>query len=295
MDYYRVVFAYICFMKVLPFQIPKPEHHALIYQEDKELVFFDKLHQHEEIQISFIVEGEGTLVVGDTINDYKKGDILAIGSNLPHVFKSDKSSSTTSEMLTLFFSEDAFGSYFFELEEFRELKSFFKKVSFGFKSASKLKSLEYYFLQLSNSSKLQRFIILLEILKILSKSKTQPLSSFIYDKKYTDSEGKRMRDVMDFTMQNYHQQINLDNVAKVSSMTKNAFCKYFKKRTNKSYFTFLNELRIENACKLLLIKEDLSIAEIADKSGFNNISNFNRQFKALKLMSPSKFKKAKVV
>jgi len=100
-------------MKVLPFQIPKPEHDALIYQEDKETVFYDKFHQHEEIQVSYIAEGEGTLVVGDTINYYKKGDVLAIGSNLPHVFKSDTSFKTQSEMLSLFFSIDAFGASFF--------------------------------------------------------------------------------------------------------------------------------------------------------------------------------------
>ena len=282
-------------MKVLPFQIPKPEHDALIYQEDKELVFYDKFHQHEEIQVSYIAEGEGTLVVGDTINYYKKGDILAIGSNLPHVFKSDTSTNTPSEMLTLFFSNDAFGASFFELEELRELKPFFKKVNYGFKASPKSKKLKSFFLQLHESSKLQRFIILLEVLKSLSKSKTQALSSFIYDKKYTDSEGKRMRDVMDYTMQNYHHQISLNDVAQVSAMTKNAFCKYFKKRTNKSYFTFLNELRIENACKLLVANEDYSIAEVADKSGFNNISNFNRQFKSVKNMVPSEYRKAKAI
>jgi len=76
-------------MKVLPFKIPKPEQDALIFQIDAAESFYDKLHQHEEIQLSFIVEGEGTLVVGDTVNDYAKEDILIIGSNIPHVFKSD--------------------------------------------------------------------------------------------------------------------------------------------------------------------------------------------------------------
>ncbi|MCK0179726.1 AraC family transcriptional regulator [Flavobacteriaceae bacterium S0862] len=282
-------------MKVLPFQIPKPENNALIYQEDKELIFYDKLHHHDEIQVSYIAKGEGTLVVGDTINYYKEGDVLAIGSNLPHVFKSDASTNIQSEMLTLFFSKDAFGKTFFQLEELRELKSFFKKVDYGFKVSPRSKILETLFLQLAKSSQLTRFIILLEILKVLSKSKTQALSSFIYDKKYTDSEGKRMRNVLDFTMQNYHQQISLNDIAQVSAMTKNAFCKYFKKRTNKSYFTFLNELRIENACKLLLSKEGFSIAEIAEKSGFNNISNFNRQFKSVKKMVPSEYRKTKVI
>ena len=102
-----------------------------------------------------------------------------------------------------------------------------------------------------------------------------------------------MRDVMDYTMQNQHKKISLDSIAEVSAMTKNAFCKYFKKRTNKTYFRFLNELRIENACKLLLSEETLSIPEIADKSGFNNISNFNRQFKSIKQMSPSAYRNIK--
>ena len=282
-------------MKVLPFQIPKPENNALIYQEEKALVFYDKFHQHDEIQISFIAEGTGTLVVGDTINYYKKGDVLTIGSNLPHVFKSDSSLKTTSKMLTLFFLKDAFGETFFKLEELRELKPFFKKADYGFKVSSKSRILETLYIQLAESSKLNRFIILLEVLKTLSKSKTQPLSSFIYDKKYTDSEGKRMRDVLDFTMQNYHQPISLNDIAAVSAMTKNAFCKYFKKRTNKSYFTFLNELRVENACKLLLSEEGFSIAEIAEKSGFNNISNFNRQFKSVKKSVPSEYRKTKAV
>lgn len=280
-------------MKVLPFQIPKPEHDALIYQEDSELVFYDKFHQHEEIQVSYILEGEGTLIVGDTINYYKKGDLLAIGSNLPHVFKSDITTNKASVMLSLFFSKSAFGSDFFELEELRELNTFFKKVDYGFSVSTKSNKLENLFTQLNDSSKFQRFIILLEILKLLSKSKTLSLSSFIYDKKYTDSEGKRMRDVMEYTMNNYYHNISLDTIATVAAMTKNAFCKYFKKRTNKTYFRFLNELRVENASKLLLINNDLSIAEIADQSGFNNISNFNRQFKSIKMVSPSNYRKTK--
>jgi AraC-like DNA-binding protein len=282
-------------MKVLPFQIPKPEHDALIYQIDKELVFYDKFHQHEEIQISFISEGEGTLIVGDTVNYYKKGDILALGSNLPHVFKSDSSKNITSEMLTLFFTKTAFGEHFFDLEELRELRLFFKRLNHGFKVSPKTNKFQTLFNQFEASSKLNRFLVFLELLKLLVKSKYQPLSSFIYDKKYTDSEGKRMRDVMDFTMKNYPNKISLETVAMVSSMTKNAFCKYFKKRTNKSYFSFLNELRIENASKLLLSDEGFSIAEIADQSGFNNISNFNRQFKTVKKMSPSAYKQRKLI
>lgn len=281
-------------MKVLPFKIPKPAHQALIYQEDYEVVFYDKFHQHEEIQISFIKAGEGTLIVGDTINYYQKGDVLVIGSNLPHVFKSDTTRKIRSHMLTLFFTKNAFGNDFFELKELEELHSFFIKIENGFKVSSNEKLASLFF-KLKSSSQLNRFILLLEILKLLSKVKKKPLSSFIYEKQYTDVEGKRMSAVMVYTMNNFNKSISLNNIAIVASMTKNAFCKYFKKRTNKTYFNFLNELRIENACKLLLVNNDISIAEIADKSGFNNISNFNRQFKAVKHIAPSEYRKTKAI
>ncbi len=278
-------------MKILPFKIPKPEHHALVYQEDVENFFYDKLHQHEEIQLSLILKGEGTLIVGDTVNYYKQGDVLVIGSNLPHVFKSDVEASPQSHMLSLFFTETCFGDHFFELEELKELHSFFKRSTLGFKIRPKSKELENLFLKLKTNSKLKRFIILLKLLKKTSKVEHKSLSSFIYEKKYTAIEGKRMQDVFEYTMTNYDKDISLETIAGVAAMTKNAFCKYFKRRTNKTYFRFLNELRIEHACKLMGDSKDFSIAEIAYKSGFKNISNFNRQFKAIKLTSPSTYRK----
>ncbi len=281
-------------MKVLPFKIPKPNDVALVYQEDYEFVFYDKFHQHEEIQVSYITEGEGTLVVGDTVNHYKKSDILVIGSNLPHVFKSEVVSNKKSLMLSLFFTKNAFGNNFFNLEELKELNSFFNKTENGFKISSNAE-LQSLFSELKLSASLKRFILLLEILKLLSKVKTKPLSTFIYQKQYTDIEGKRMSAVMEYTINNYKKKISLQHIATIAAMTKNAFCKYFKKRTNKTFFRFLNELRIENAGKLLLTNNDLSIAEIAEKSGFNNISNFNRQFKLVKQMIPSEYRKTKAI
>lgn len=278
-------------VKVLPFKIPKPENDALIYQEDVGSYFYDKLHQHEEIQLSHIVQGEGTLIVGDTINDYKKGDTLILGSNLPHVFKSDANFSLSCKMLTLFFTESSFGEGFFHLHELNELTPFFKRTKHGFKITSNKKKISKLFLNLKGASRFERFLILLNLLKIGSKSNYKTLSSYIYQKKYTDIEGKRMRDVYEYTITHYRKNISLENVADIAAMTKNAFCKYFKKRTNKTYFSFLNELRIDHACKLLLDKKDYSISEISELSGFNNISNFNRQFKIIKSMSPNNFKK----
>ncbi|OMP31917.1 AraC family transcriptional regulator [Mangrovimonas sp. DI 80] len=277
-------------MKVLPFKIPKPEFHSLVYQVDIAPVFYDQLHQHEEFQLSFIVEGNGTLIVGDSVNHYSKGDFLVIGTNLPHVFRSNLQAEKDSHMLSLFFTKASFGKHFFELDELKELHPFFKRAEHGFKVTSNQNQTKNLFLQLEQCSKLNRFLILLELLQLASSSEFKSLSSFVYEKTYTDTEGTRMRDIMEFTVNNYQKDISLEEVSGIAKMTKNAFCKYFKKRTNKSYFTFLNELRIENACRLLQSNKHHTIAEVSYLCGYNNISNFNRQFKNVKTVSPKQFR-----
>jgi len=278
-------------VKILPFKIPKPENEALVYQEDYDLLFYDKLHQHEEIQISLIAKGEGTLVVGDSVTDYKDDDILIMGSNLPHVFKSDITEGKSSLMMSLFFNKNSFGNHFFELKEFDSLDSFFKQSVYGLKLISNKNELKKLFLRLKKASKLERFILLFEILQLISKSRTASLSSFVNHKNYSDNEGKRMTAIFAYTMSHFDHPISLTQIAGVANMTTNAFCKYFKQRTNKTYVEFLTELRIAYACKLLHKNNDLSVGEIATSSGFNTISNFNRKFKLLKKRTPGVFKK----
>ena len=107
-------------MKVLPFKIPKSGNNALILQEDLEPLFYDKLHQHPEIQMSYILSGTGTLLVGDTVSRFNPGDVLIFGGNLPHVFRSDPNPEGLSHMLTIFFNRESFGAPFFETEELKE-------------------------------------------------------------------------------------------------------------------------------------------------------------------------------
>lgn len=278
-------------MKIFPFKIPKSKEEALIYQEDREIVFYEKLHQHEEIQISFIANGEGNILVGDTITGYQKGNVIVLGSNLPHVFKSEINSTEASVMLTLFFTTDSFGSHFFELNEFKSLDPFFTLMKNGFKIQAISKKTEKLFLKLKKANDLERFILFFKIIRSLVSHDKTTLSNFVYDKPFTDSEGKRMRLVFDHVMNNYQKDISLEEIAFLSNMTKNAFCRYFKLRTNKTFFQFLIDIRIERASKLLLKNVELSVIEIAEQCGFNNISNFNRKFKELKNCSPLQYRK----
>lgn len=277
-------------MKVLPFKIPKPENATLVVQEDEGLMFYDKLHQHQETQISLIKKGEGTFIIGDHVGEFHQGDLFVIGENLPHVFNNDKMEGSV-HMISLFFMKSSYGDHFFDFPEFKKLAPFFSASNLGFKIDAKQNGLTQLIEGLVHQNKLDRFICFIEILKTIATVSITTLSSAIHKKSYGEEEGKRMRDIFEFTLQNFDKTINLDQVANIANMTPNAFCRYFKQRTNKTYINFLIDIRIGNACKLLSKKTDLSIAEVSYKSGFNNLTNFNRKFKSLKGITPSAFKK----
>ncbi len=279
-------------MKALPFKIPKSSTDTLIVQEDKEIIFYDKFHQHEEIQISIIISGEGSLIVGDAITDYKANDILIFGSNVPHVLKSAYSSEM-SYMISLFFTRESFGNLFFDLPEFHKLSGFFKNSAYGMKVLSKKSKLKKQFLKIvDKEERLDRFTIFLKILKMLKSAETRTISSFVSKRAYTDNEGRRMAKVFQVVMNEFNRDFSLKEVADLTNMTPNAFCRYFKQRTNKTFFQFLIEVRIENACRLLSRESDITISETAYQSGFKNLSNFNRKFKEIKGTTPSEYRKS---
>ncbi len=281
-------------MKVFPFKIPKSNPSALIYQEDRKVVFYDKLHQHEEIQISYIKRGEGAIIVGDTITAYHSGDIIILGPYLPHVFRSEVSTEkVTSIMQTIFFTKAAFGLDFFDLPEFKNLTSIFNAMQNGLILSKADTGITKLFDVFKFADTYDRVSLFLKLIKAISQSQLVNLSSFVYDKPFTDVEGKRMRQVFEYVMNNFHTSVTLEKAAAVANMTKHAFCRYFKVRTNKTFFQFLIEVRIEKAAALLLKNAEWSILEIAERCGFNNMSNFNRQFKAIKRLSPLYYRKTK--
>lgn len=278
-------------MKVLPFKIPKPKNEALIYQEDHERIFYDQIHQHQEIQISLIIKGAGSFVVADTINEYQENDILVIGGYVPHVFKSGSNNGDESVMYSLFFTKNSFGNDFFELSDMASTKDFFKDSEFGMKVLSKKQKITKQFNKLKHQNKIDRIATLLKIINLISTAETSPLSSFVYKKKYTDDEGKRMNNVFKYAMEKFYEPITLEEIAEKAHMNKNSFCRYFKKRTNKTFFQFLIEIRIENACKLIFSDPDLSISHISEQCGFGTIANFNRKFKEIKGVTPTDYRR----
>jgi len=277
-------------MKVLPFIIPKPEKANVILQEDKGTSFYDKLHQHHEIQLSCILKGEGKFYIGDHFGHFHSGDIFVIGQNLPHIFSNEISEEGV-RMISLFFTPDSYGQEFFDYPEFKSIRSLLRIVQSGIQLLSNVELAREKFLRMQNESTFDRFISFMKLLELISRSEVLTLSSSMYYPKLQEEEGKRMRDIMDYTFGNFQNNLSVIQVAEVANMTPNAFSRYFKHRTNKTYIKFLLDIRIGHACNLLARNKDLSISEIAYTSGFNNLTNFNRKFKQYKGMTPSQYKR----
>lgn len=281
-------------MRVLPFQIPKPQKSALIYQVDKANRFYQHLHQHEEIQISMLLSGEGELIVGDTVNYFKPNDVFIIGSNIPHLFRNTAHEEEEAHMLTLFFTKESFGTGFFDLPEMQSFLPLLRKIESGLRISEYQVEIKSLFLQLASQSHFERFMTFLEIMKLASMSTAQPLSSFIYKKVYSDDEGVRMSNVMNYAITHFKEPITLKEISDLANMTPNAFCRYFKRRTRKTFFQFLLEIRLETAARLLKNQPDLSVVSVSEASGFTNLSHFNRKFRALKGATPTQFRRGRL-
>lgn len=278
-------------MKVLPFKIPKPVERTMIVQEDKAKIFYNQLHQHAEVQLSYIVQGHGKLIVANSVHTFKTGDIYVIGSNTPHLFQSIPDVEH-SHMITLFVTPNNLGSDFFEIPEMEEVKRFFELAAVGLQVLSKKKSIRKAMVKLPPAKKLDVFVQFLRIIQKINGAEVRELSAFVPSKKIiSNTEGRRLQLVFDYAINRFDKKITLHQVAALVHMTTPAFCRFFKQRTNKTFFEFLIELRLEHACQLLLKEEKLSIAEISEASGFNSISNFNRKFKKIKTVSPSRYVK----
>lgn len=278
-------------MKVHPFTIPKPPHQNITIQIDKVPQFYDRYHQHEEVQLSFIVSGSGQLLIGNNVSTFSRGDLIGIGSNLPHMFKSD-STNELSQMITVFFLKNGFGTSFFNLEEMNVLQNGFNRIDNGFKCANISLEIKNIFFSLTTNSKFENFLGLLKLLNIIGSFPNESVLLFGGFSKIPKNQGERLQTVMNFVLEYYASPIKLEEVSSSVYMSKNAFCRFFKQRTNKTFFQFLSEVRIHHAKQKLLTQLDKSVNEIALECGFNSISNFNKQFKDITGNNPIYFRKS---
>jgi AraC-like DNA-binding protein len=282
-------------MKVVSFSVPKISKQAFRFQDDQLPYFYDELHQHPEIQIMLIVKSSGTLIAGDYVGRFEPGELYIIGSGQAHVFRNDDiyyqpKSRLKAHSYSLYFDENYFGEHFWQLDELESVRNFSKRADKGLKVTALTKEVVINLIQLINRQKgLDRLLSFFQILnKLASTKELKTLSVSSHNPDYSNREGKRMNEILQFTFRESYRKIYIHEVADVANLSTEAFCRYFKMRTRKTYTNFLNEVRISNACKLI-IQKDLSIQEICWQAGFSNLSNFNRIFRKVTGKTPTTY------
>ncbi|MDZ7900732.1 MAG: AraC family transcriptional regulator [Arcicella sp.] len=271
---------------------------SYIVRELKEPHFDPNWHFHPHYQLFVVLEGSGTRFIGDNIQHFEAGDMVFLSPDLPHLWRSDEvyfrpDSGLQTHGIVLYFTEDFLGKEFFEKNEMLKLRTLLLNASRGLEIKGDLRTKILQILsQLIHLQGFDGILKVLEMLNLLANfNDFEYISSIGYTNPYKSSETERMRKVHDYTLANYRTSMNLDEVASLAGMATSAFCRYFKARTNKTFFDFVSELRIGFACKLLMDNQ-LSITQICYESGFNTLSNFNKQFKHLKGQTPSEYREA---
>jgi AraC-like DNA-binding protein len=283
-------------MKVLPFTIPPSQDKTILIQEETLPYFYPYLHRHEEIQLTLILKGEGTLLVGSIMHPFSENQVYLIGANTPHVFKSDASyflpeSTKKVQALTIFFNTKGKLTSFFDLPELKPVYSFFSNHHSGFRIPQEsFTEISGKMLSIQYSSGLDQLMQFFQLLRALSSLENiSPLAPDLQIQNFSDYEGLRISNIYNYIMQNYNRDVTLEEVAAAAFMTPQAFCRYFKKHTRVTFVTFLNEIRINEACKKLIEGSFDSVSSVAYDCGFNSITNFNRVFKTTTGKSPRQY------
>jgi AraC-like DNA-binding protein len=277
-------------LKIIP-----PVDSSFILKGD-EIVWNNPWHYHPELELIFCIKGKGTNFVGNAIRSIEEGEILLLGSNLPHTRQRDKgfydqNIEEKPESIVIQFKLDFLGENFFSIQEFLHINELANRALRGIKFSGKtLQNVSQKLLLMNELDKTQRIIELLQVLDILAKSEEfEYLNTAGYVSDVHEKSSQKINQVYEFTITNFRDPIGLSEVAELTNLSISAFCRYFKTRTRKSYFQYLTEVRVGYACKLL--KEgEFDIGNVAYQSGFNNLSNFNKQFKKVMKTTPGSYK-----
>ena len=257
------------------------------------ITFYGSLHVHAELQLTYILKGQGTAYIGDRIEQFESGDVFLLGPDLPHVFKDEWAGKEEGiESYSVFFLPDFLGEGFLTLPESRAIKQLIERSERGIKFVGSLKNQQANnIINIFEKTGLEKLIMLVSMLEEIAHSdQCILLASNNFQKPRKSSDGKKINDVFDFLMKNYTKSIRLNEVAATAHMSPAAFCRYFKQHTRKTYTQFLNEIRVGQACKLLSDK-NRTISQVCYQTGYNNLSNFNRQFKGITGLSPRDYAK----
>ena len=261
-------------------------------------VFEHPWHFHPELELTLILESEGVRYIGDHTSRFKEGDLILVGSNLPHLWLNDKTlladGVRRSRRITLQFPGDFMSRFFKDAIELQPLIQLFKLAERGISfSEETSRQIAPQLLEINKKKGLPKWAAVFDLLAQLTEARNYDLlASPGYLPQFTNRDCDLMNQIFQHIGSNIENKITLQEMADMACLTKPSFCRFFKHKTSKSFFTFLNEYKINIAKRMLLEDQPLPISLIAQKSGFASVQHFNSKFKELtNEITPSQYKR----
>lgn len=276
---------------------PIPPDQSLVVKYLLDPYFDPNWHFHTEYQLFTVLEGSGTRFVGDNIAPFEAEEIVLTGPNLPHLWRSDESYFAANQAeatagIVIYFREEIFASAFLDRKEGQKIRHLLELSRRGIlirgRFAERLIGLKRAMLKAEGFSLV---LALLEILHLISEgAELEPIASIGYQPTLRPMDKEKLNRVQNYIFEHFRSGLNLEEAASIANMSPSAFSRYFKQRTHKRFSDFVSELRIGHACKLLL-QDRWTISSVAFESGFNTLSNFNKQFKTITGKSPREYRR----
>lgn len=257
----------------------------------------NKWHYHPEVELIHFEKGSGTQFIGDSIRRFNTGDIVMVGSYLPHYWRFDdvyfsRDNKAEVDIRVAHFCENFWGNDFLQLPENKNIKTVLEKARRGIQITSKVKKqIAQIMERLLAAEGAKRILLLMEVLNTIAESDhTDCLSSIGFSPNVEESRNDGINVIYEYSLANFKNKILIDELAELAGISPNSFCRYFKARTQKTYSKFLLEIKVGHACKLL-IENRLPLKQLCYESGFNNFANFHKYFKQITGKSPLNYQR----
>jgi AraC-like DNA-binding protein len=264
-------------------------------REFKLPAFASPWHFHPEIELTYIVQSRGRRFVGDDIASFAPGDLVLVGANLPHFWHNDAPDSGRKPLahsVVIQFREDCFGADFFALPELTGVHRLLRAAGRGRQFTGRTRdTIATLMLEMRSRTGLEQVIDFLNILRLLSQApEPRVLSSAGFVPCLDERAGERINRAYQYVFTHFAERFSYEEVARKTGMSLPAFCHYFKRVTGRALSDFVKEVRVGHARRLLIETSD-TIAEVAYASGFESLSNFNRQFRELTGLNPREYRR----
>jgi len=251
------------------------------------------IHSHKNIELNYIASGSGRRIVGDSISDFKKGDLVLLGPELPHCWElldEDKNEAPT--CIVTHFSENILDNEYFKMPELQNIRALIKQTNRGIRFRPENDNeIRQILTTLTNSSGIEYYIGLLKVFDILIKTDDwEKLSNPMNQSSVFSKDIEKINKIYEYVFLNIQEGISLEEASSVLNMAPSSFCRFFKKKTGLTFMEYVKNVRVGIASKLLA-ETDKQITEICYESGYNNLANFNHYFKASMNQTPSEYRR----